>query len=59
MKHQSSFALSIFFALVVTPSLRAQVGNNNPTGPAGAFNGNVTTGCSYDPFTGECVAHDH
>lgn len=52
MKHQSSFALSIFFALVVTPSLRAQVGNNNPTGPAGAFNGNVTTGCSYDAFTG-------
>lgn len=29
-----------------------QVGNNNPTGPTGEFNGNITTGCSYDPYTG-------
>src|SRR5437762_8815380 len=34
---------------------RAQVGNENPTGPAGIFNGNVTTGCSYDPLTGNAV----
>jgi RHS repeat-associated protein len=32
--------------------LQAQVGNNNPTGVSGIFNGNITTGCSYDPFTG-------
>jgi RHS repeat-associated protein len=30
---------------------RAQVGDNNPTGPAGQFNGNVNTACSYDPYT--------
>ena len=39
------------FALLSLSTLRAQVGNDNPTGPAGFFNGNVTTGCSYDPFT--------
>lgn len=43
------FLATLVFAAV---TLRAQVGNDNPTGPAGAFNGNVTTGCSYDPYTG-------
>jgi RHS repeat-associated protein len=33
----------------------AQIGNNNPTGPTGVFNGNITTGCSYDPFTGNAT----
>jgi RHS repeat-associated protein len=38
------------------PSIsHAQVGNENPTGPAGMFNGNVTTGCSYDPLTGNAM----
>lgn len=57
MKLQSSFALSILLALglAAAPSLRAQVGNNNPTGPAGSFNGAVTTGGSYDPFTGNAT----
>src|ERR1700730_4414491 len=41
--------VSIVFPLAV---LHAQVGNNNPTGPTGDFNGEVTTGCSYDPYTG-------
>src|ERR1022692_1268851 len=31
--------------------VRAGVGDNNPNGPCGQFNRNVTTGCSYDPFT--------
>src|SRR5437879_5982140 len=35
--------------------LRAQAANDNPTGPAGMFNGNITTGCSYDPYTGNAV----
>ncbi|MEN3369491.1 MAG: hypothetical protein V7609_1634 [Verrucomicrobiota bacterium] len=39
------------FSFAIT-TLRAQIGNDNPTGPAGVFNGNVTTGCSYDPYTG-------
>src|SRR6266481_7688810 len=35
--------------------LRAQVGGNNPTGVSGIFNGNITTGCSYDPYTGNAT----
>ncbi|MBV9008360.1 MAG: RHS repeat protein, partial [Verrucomicrobia bacterium] len=33
----------------------AQIGNGNPTGPAGVFNGNITTGCSYDALTGNAM----
>jgi YD repeat-containing protein len=36
-------------------TLPAQVGNDNPTGPAGAFNGNITTAGSYDPMTGNAT----
>jgi RHS repeat-associated protein len=36
-------------------SLRAQVGNDNPTGVSGVFNGNVTTAGSYDPYTGNAT----
>lgn len=36
---------------IAAPALHAQVGNNNPTGPSGEFNGSITTGCYYDPFT--------
>jgi RHS repeat-associated protein len=43
------FLLALTFAAA---GVRAQVGNDNPTGPAGIFNGNVTTACSYDPYTG-------
>lgn len=39
-------------ALLLPSLVRAQLGNDNPTGPAGAFNGNVTTAGSYDPYTG-------
>jgi RHS repeat-associated protein len=42
------FALAVF---LVASSTIAQVGNDNPTSPSGQFNGNVTTGCSYDPYT--------
>ncbi|MEY2520252.1 MAG: hypothetical protein QOF24_2011 [Verrucomicrobiota bacterium] len=47
-----SVSLLLFAFSVATTTLRAQVGDDNPTGPAGAFNGNVTTGCSYDAYTG-------
>jgi RHS repeat-associated protein len=30
-------------------------GNDNPTGPAGQFSREVTTGCSYDPYTGNAT----
>ena len=35
--------------------LRADVGGDNPPGVAGIFNGNITTGCSYDPYTGNAT----
>lgn len=45
----------VALALGTATISRAQVGNENPTGPAGVFNGNVTTGCSYDPLTGNAM----
>jgi RHS repeat-associated protein len=38
-------------SLLLTFSLQAQVGNDNPTGPAG-LTGQITTGCSYSSYTG-------
>lgn len=29
--------------------------NDNPTGPSGMFNGNISTGGSYDPYTGNAM----
>jgi RHS repeat-associated protein len=37
--------------LTVSRSSFGQVGNDNPTGTSGQFNGNITTGCSFDPYT--------
>src|SRR2546425_4715764 len=45
--------LSLSFASL--SQLQAQVGNDNPTGVSGIFNGNITTGCSYDPYTGNAT----
>ena len=39
-----SSELLCFFVLC-TPDLHAQVGNNNPSGASGIFNGQVNTGC--------------
>lgn len=47
-----SLAAAVAIAALSAPRSNAQVGNDNPTGPAGSFNGNVTTACSYDPYTG-------
>ena len=47
-------ARRLLLALVVFAAphhVQAQAANDNPTGPAGIFNGNVTSGCSYDPYT--------
>lgn len=54
MKHLSA-ALTLALAFLVASSLHAQVGNNNPGGVSGIFNGQVTTGCSYDPYTGNAT----
>lgn len=53
-------ARKLLIALAVAASLTirsvwGQVGNDNPTGVAGQFNGNITTGCSYDPYTGNAM----
>jgi RHS repeat-associated protein len=49
----STLAFAVAFAFV--SPLRAQVGNDNPSGVSGIFNGNITTGCSYDPYTGNAT----
>jgi RHS repeat-associated protein len=59
MKYQFStrplpFVLSLALLALVS-ELRGEVGGDNPTGVAGIFNGNVTTGCSYDPYTGNAT----
>src|SRR2546421_6412240 len=43
---------AVAIAALSAPRIDAQIGNDNPTGPTGIFNGNITSGCSYDPFTG-------
>ena len=52
-QHQSRI-LAVLLLLPLAP-LSAQVGNDNPAGVAGIFNGNITTGCSYDPYTGNAT----
>ena len=42
----------VLFCGLAATDLFAQAGNDNPTGSAGDFNGDVTTGCRYDPYTG-------
>ncbi|MEN3368002.1 MAG: hypothetical protein V7609_145 [Verrucomicrobiota bacterium] len=49
------FVLALVVGLAINSKIFAQVGNDNPTGPAGQFNGNLTTGCSYDPYTGNAT----
>lgn len=47
------FSAAAATLLLAPQSARAQ--HNNPTGPAGQFNGNSSVGCSYDPFTGNAT----
>ena len=45
----------LLILLLLTSPLYAQVGDNNPSGVSGIFNGQVYTGCSYDPYTGNAT----
>src|SRR6266700_2663460 len=47
----------IAVAIVFLPLLQAygDVGGDNPTGTSGQYNGNATTGGSYDPYTGNAT----
>jgi YD repeat-containing protein len=53
-RHRMVILGALILALGVQ-GLHAQVGSNNPTGVSGIFNGNITTGCSYDPYTGNAT----
>jgi hypothetical protein len=55
--HRRRVTLLLFaICLAILPaSLSAQMGNDNPTGVAGMFNGNVNTAGSYDPYTGNAT----
>lgn len=44
-------ALSFLFALAAPPLFAQGTFYEGPVSVAGIFNGNVTTGCSYDPLT--------
>jgi RHS repeat-associated protein len=44
-------AAAIAAAFFVAPA-RAQIGDDNITGVAGSYNGDITTGCNYDAYTG-------
>jgi RHS repeat-associated protein len=49
------FALGALLLAFSGAQLRADVGGDNPTGVAGAFNGQITTGCDYDAYTGNAT----
>lgn len=51
-KRSGHAAFTLF--LLTAPALIAQVGNNNPGGASGIFNGQVG-GCGYDPYTGNAT----
>ena len=46
--------LSALSFLLCSRDLHGQVGNNNPTGVSGIFNGQAG-GCGYDPYTGNAT----
>jgi RHS repeat-associated protein len=46
---------AVLLSVLLPVSLRAQMGNDNPTGVSGVYNGNVTSGGSYDPYTGNAT----
>lgn len=48
-------ALCALLLALSTHHVDAQVGNQNPAGASGMFNGQINTGCSYDPYTGNAT----
>src|SRR5438270_13072174 len=45
------FLLILSVATLARPGLFAEIGDDNPTGVAGSFNGEITTGGMYDGYT--------
>ena len=52
--HQMYKVLLTAFVAIGSPAL-AQVGEDNSTGVGGFFQGEVTTGCSYNAYTGAAI----
>src|SRR6478672_106882 len=52
---RTALSLTLLVFALGLADLQAQVGNNNPSGVSGIFNGQVNTGCSYDPYTGNAT----
>src|SRR5438876_274617 len=58
MSNAQRYCIVLLGALLLPltcPELRAQVGNDNASGASGIFNDNITTVCSYDPYTGNAI----
>jgi len=51
-KHSLPFALALSLCFLFPGLAEATTGNDNPTGVTGSYNGEITTGGSYDPYTG-------
>ncbi|HKP03087.1 MAG TPA: RHS repeat-associated core domain-containing protein [Chthoniobacterales bacterium] len=51
---RSLFA-ALFLVSLLPAGVSAQLGNDNPTGISGMYNGNVNTAGSYDPYTGNAT----
>ena len=54
-KRHAVVTLGALLFAIGTSDLSAQVGDNNPRGNSGIFNGQINTGCSYDPYTGNAT----
>src|ERR1043166_2816334 len=48
------YSILLLLLLFCGGPLYAQVGNNNPSGPSGIFNGQAGA-CGYDPYTGNAT----
>src|SRR5437016_5991056 len=49
------FVIQLFVTALFCASALAEQGDDNPTGVAGIYNGNITTGGNYDPHTGNAM----
>src|SRR5437763_794394 len=48
----SAVVASMIALRVFGPRTIEAIGEETPTGPTGSHNGEITTGCSYDAYTG-------
>lgn len=58
MKRSLHTAILLSLSLLMPLAVSGQTGDN-PTGPTGVYNGNVTTAGSWDPLTGNQMQDLH